>query len=307
MEWIVQMGFELAIYQVDELAGMYWYADLGPLHRPYVSAEAIAFRYLQHLASTRLHHIERIRTFSMHRLKRIAKPTLKQKTSFRRSFSFLDFAALEASATQSFAEGLSCVSPTPRPLSLQILPTCSLQWHQLFSFLAHLGLIPAPYHPLPYSMPALRYSLRMRPFLSVSLPEVLSYPEFSSRVSLQISERVVRDPSHQTDSRRNQIKNQASSILDFADQALKAARKDWEAISKARVEIAQCVGCDDWWRSSVKNILRACIMANITIATSKKAMSNAASGDLRDILKLELAKSNELYHAWWIVPRILAK
>lgn len=25
IEWIVQMGFELDIYQVDELAGMYWY------------------------------------------------------------------------------------------------------------------------------------------------------------------------------------------------------------------------------------------------------------------------------------------
>lgn len=24
MEWIVQMGFELNIYQADELAGMYW-------------------------------------------------------------------------------------------------------------------------------------------------------------------------------------------------------------------------------------------------------------------------------------------
>ena len=24
MEWIIQMGFELDIYQVDELAGMYW-------------------------------------------------------------------------------------------------------------------------------------------------------------------------------------------------------------------------------------------------------------------------------------------
>ena len=24
MEWIVQMGFELDIYQMDELAGMYW-------------------------------------------------------------------------------------------------------------------------------------------------------------------------------------------------------------------------------------------------------------------------------------------
>lgn len=98
MEWIVQMGFELDIYQVDELAGMYW--------------------YLQHLANNRLQHIERIRNFSTHRLKRIAKPTLKQKTLFRRSFSFLDFATLEASATQSFAKGLSCVSLTPRPLSL---------------------------------------------------------------------------------------------------------------------------------------------------------------------------------------------
>ena len=114
MEWIVQMGFELDIYQIDELAGMYWYAVLKPLHRPRIRAEAVFHRYLQHLASTRLQHIERIRTFSTHRLKRIAKPTLKQKSSFRRSFSFLDFAMLEASATQSFAEGLSCVSLTPR-------------------------------------------------------------------------------------------------------------------------------------------------------------------------------------------------
>lgn len=28
MEWIVQLGFELDVYQVDELAGMYWYAVL---------------------------------------------------------------------------------------------------------------------------------------------------------------------------------------------------------------------------------------------------------------------------------------
>lgn len=114
----MQMGFELDIYQADELAGMYWYTEWKLLRRLCVRAEAHIHRYLQHLASTRLQHIERIRTFSTHRLKRIPKPTLKQKISFRRSFSFLDFATLEASATQSFAEGLSCVSLTPRPLSL---------------------------------------------------------------------------------------------------------------------------------------------------------------------------------------------
>ena len=33
--------------------------------------------------------------------------------AFRRSFSFLDFAMLEASATLSFADGLSCVGCLP--------------------------------------------------------------------------------------------------------------------------------------------------------------------------------------------------
>ena len=147
----------------------------------------------------------------------------------------------------------------------------------------------------------------MRPFLSVSLPEMPSYPEFVSRVSLHSLERDAGNPSQQTASRKNQSKDQASSILDFADNALKAAKKDWEAISKAKAETAQCVGCEDWWRTSVKNVVRACITANIMIATSKKAVANAVSKDAPNVLKVEMAKSNELYHTWWVVPRILEK
>ena len=113
--------------------------------------------------------------------------------------------------------------------------------------------------------------------------------------------------SYQTFSRSNEIRDQSSSILDFADQTLKAARRDWEAISKAKAETARCVGCEDWWRTSMKNVIRACITANIMIATLKKAISNAASEDAQDFPIVELAKSNELYHAWWIVPRILAQ
>ena len=147
----------------------------------------------------------------------------------------------------------------------------------------------------------------MRPFLSVSLPEVPSYSEFTACVCLQNPKRNAEDSSHQTFPRKIETKGQAFSILDFADQALKAARRDWEAISKTKAETAQCVGCEDWWRTSIKNIVRACIMANIMVATSKKAMSNAASKDAQDMLTVELAKSNELYHPWWTVPRILAK
>ena len=41
MEWIVQMGFELDLYQVDELAGMYWYTAPSTLRKPYVGAKVI--------------------------------------------------------------------------------------------------------------------------------------------------------------------------------------------------------------------------------------------------------------------------
>ena len=147
----------------------------------------------------------------------------------------------------------------------------------------------------------------MRPFLQVSLPEVPSYPEFASRVSINTPGTTAVDRSYQTPSRNNEANDQASSILDFADQALRTARKDWEAISKAKAETARCVGCEDWWRISVKNVVRACITSNIMIATSKKAMSNVAFVDVRDTLKVEVLKSYELYHAWWMVPRISIK
>ena len=72
-------------------------------------ADYCVARYLQYLISTRIQHLERIRTFTTRRLTRISESTLDEKAAFRRSFSFLDFAILEASATLSFADGLSCV------------------------------------------------------------------------------------------------------------------------------------------------------------------------------------------------------
>lgn len=262
IEWIVQMGFELDIYQVDELAGMYW--------------------YLQHVTSTRIQHLERIRSFAIRRIKYIAKSTIEEKTAYSRSLSFLDFAVLEASATQAFADGLSC----------------------LFSFLAHVGVIPAPYHALPYSTPSQRYTLRMRPFRSLSLPEVPSYSEFASLVSLRTPEMANAENGQPVPASDAEINAQAFSILNVADQALKVARREWEAVSKAKAETARCVPCEDWWRASVKNVLRACITANIVVATAKKALTSAGSKSARDMLKVDIGESGKGYHAWWIVPKM---
>lgn len=99
----------------------------------------------------------------------------------------------------------------------------------------------------------------------------------------------------------------ALSILDSADQALRVAKKDWEAISKAKAEVARCVGCEDWWRTGVKDVLRACIAANIAVATARKAVTNAGTRSVKDVLKAEMVESGKGYHAWWIIPRISAK
>lgn len=52
----------------------------------------------------------------------------QQSEAYRRSFSFLDFAMLEASATQLFGEGLSCVSSPiqPQQIPIDMLPFAAL-------------------------------------------------------------------------------------------------------------------------------------------------------------------------------------
>ncbi|KAI9787913.1 MAG: hypothetical protein M1835_002590 [Candelina submexicana] len=110
MQWVLQMGFELEVYQPDELAGMYW--------------------YLQNLTQVRIHHLERIRGFVTRKFKR-NRNDLKNKEAFIKALSFLNLSMLEATATQEFADALAylytlltrldLVSIPPRPYSTDIL------------------------------------------------------------------------------------------------------------------------------------------------------------------------------------------
>ncbi|KAI9752782.1 MAG: hypothetical protein M4579_005488 [Chaenotheca gracillima] len=144
MEWVIQLGFELEIYQPDELAGMYW--------------------YLQYISQTRVGHLERMRGFvnrkfsavkKSHLARKVMDPTLKELEleAFTRTLSFLNFQMLEATAIHDFADTLSCI----------------------YTSLARLGLIPS--QPQPYSTDKLQYELRMRPFLHISLPEFIPYEQ----------------------------------------------------------------------------------------------------------------------------------
>lgn len=140
MEWIVQLGFELEVYQPDELAGMYW--------------------YLSYLARIRAGHVERIKAFVVRTLNELrgrpAQFNSAREAQVTRSLSFLRATLLDAAVTWELADALST----------------------LYTLLYdRLKLLSPP--PRPYSTDELRYEIRMRPFIPIELPELPTYAEFS--------------------------------------------------------------------------------------------------------------------------------
>ncbi|KAG8419055.1 N-alpha-acetyltransferase, non-catalitic subunit [Metarhizium acridum] len=92
MEAIVQIGFELEVYQADELAGMYW--------------------YLNYLAKSRLQHTERIKTFVVRQATTFRSlPTLdpSQEAQLQRSLAYTRLSLLQAAVTWELSDALSCI------------------------------------------------------------------------------------------------------------------------------------------------------------------------------------------------------
>lgn len=140
MEWIVQLGFELEVYQADEFAGMYW--------------------YLNYLAKWRLQHTERIQQFIKQRVDEAREssqvPDIAAIRQLERSEAFIRLSMLDAIVTWELSDALSC----------------------LYTVLARLGLVKAP--PRPYSNNELRYELRMRPFAPIGLPALPTFDVFTA-------------------------------------------------------------------------------------------------------------------------------
>ncbi|RYP51636.1 hypothetical protein DL768_003034 [Monosporascus sp. mg162] len=145
MEWIVQLGFELAIYQPDELAGMYW--------------------YLNYLAKMRAQHGDRIKAFTSRALsqgRQAGGYTAARDREYMHSLSYIRATMLDAACTWEFADGLCC----------------------LYTTLQRLGLVrPFGPEPRPYSDDERRYRIRMRPFAAIALPQLPTFDEFTRAAS----------------------------------------------------------------------------------------------------------------------------
>ena len=176
------------------------------------------------------------------------------------------------SATATFSEALSC----------------------LYYALQLLDLLPQR-NDSPYSEPAFRHALRMRPFLPISIPTVPPANFFPDELSSILPSNLLKSPS----STKKYI---ATALLKRADDCILAARGTWDAVSKADANTAQCVGCEVKWRARMKNILRSVIAAGISVAGVKKWVHD---GMKNGEVKIEVLIGDKTYHEWWVIPKVI--
>ncbi|KXJ96541.1 Mak10 subunit, NatC N-terminal acetyltransferase-domain-containing protein [Microdochium bolleyi] len=324
MEWIVQLGFELDVYQSDELAGMYW--------------------YLNYLAKERQHHVERIRTFvdraffeggGVKDFNRIQDPPLGSAAhdqgselkpgklsaakflEFKCSLDFMRVTTLDAACTWEFADGLCCLYGVLARLNLLPLPGFSSTpgtappTSTSTSEPEQAGRPPSQQaapaagssrYQRPYSDDAHRYEIRMKPFASIGHPRLPTFEEFQ-RATTQPDEDAYR-------------------VLHYAETAISGARKGFEALSKmsdVQSFSAGGEGCHARWTSNAKACLRAAIAAGVAVGVLRKALDSAGGGggggskvgkevlpDLTRTLRVELPPPEKRYHDWWIVPKLMS-
>lgn len=194
MRQILQLSFELDLCAPEEMAGLYW--------------------YLGHICQTHLQHLRRVGMF-----------VDRDKESWTRQQK------LQRKKPRSLKKaGDITVSPFQRTLANLQLQTTHLQaisalattLQLLFVLLSRHSLLPSssavssqsvgkmsPATPT-YSAPHLRYELRMKPFLPISLPEIVNYTTFKSESECE----------DETD----------ADVLDRAERAADAAKKAWEEV-----------------------------------------------------------------------------
>ena len=276
LEQIIQLGFELTIYAIDEIPKMYW--------------------YLSHICTTHLSHLDRISFFVEHEGR--SRSNFPVPVGHEPSNPVVEHEAKVHEATQNLDRQFVLVRATD---------SLARALHLLYTVLDRRSALQKPSRP--YSSDRLRYELRIRPFLSLSIPEPVSYEDFERESSLV----------HVSD----------SELLDSASRAVISARKWWEevlatkwlddSIQAAAPPKDSGTPLQAQWVSGIKNTIRACIGTSIAIATLKKKVDESPSDNLKEKqgtankaaaaidVKVEIPMPGEkgCWHDWWIVPKIL--
>ena len=170
-----------------------------------------------------------------------------------------------------------------------------------------MGLIPAPYRNVGYADGEQRFSERVEYFWRVDDPPRPIFEDFLARVALRATPD--DNPLVAKVLYRTSTKHQALGILELAGRKSQMAKEAWQNIAKWSAMKAQSRHCDDKRVNDVRNVMKACITANMRIADFKKTLKNIDDSnikDLKDYLKVDLPTAEAAHHKWWLVPQAVA-
>ncbi|KAL5121539.1 N-alpha-acetyltransferase, non-catalitic subunit [Pleosporales sp. CAS-2024a] len=168
-----------------------------------------------------------------------------------------------------------------------------------YMILLYLGLVPIPRRP--FSTEALRYELRMKPFLSLQPPEVPPFEDFMEHTQPY-------GPYACPSARLNTELHQSNSELwTDIDMSLKGAKDAFAEYKKLGAVAAKAQGVEKEWTKDVQSVLASCIALGVAVAGIKDAvMEQGGDGKKKPGVKVDVPASGagKRYAEGWVIVKV---
>ncbi len=177
----------------------------------------------------------------------------------------------------------------------------SLALARFYIILLYLDLVPTPRRPAAGE--ALRYELRMKPFLALQPPEAPPFEDFKAHTQ-PFGEYSAPDISFY-----NELQHPQSELWSEIEHALKTAKEAFAELKGLGAQTAKAEGSQQPWVKDVQSALASCIALGVAVAGVKDAVAkrkgDVGKGELGIRLEIPEAGSGKRYAEGWVVVKVL--
>ncbi|KAF2118729.1 amino-acid N-acetyltransferas-like protein subunit Mak10 [Lophiotrema nucula] len=260
IEKVVLLGFEQDIYLHDEFAGMYLFLS------------SVTGRRRDLLTTIKAHFDDRKRMF-------LSQNTPEALTNAQET----DDGTRYISSLLHDASGISALSSA---LS------------KFYTKLNYLNLLPRPTRP--FSTEDLRYELRMKPFLTLTPPEVYPFADFAAQVQPYAPPFFDSPPPSFSEALRT-----PESWLEIED-SVKRAKEEFSAVKKLGAKAAKSDSVAISWVKDVQGVLASCVALGVAVAGVKAAVEEGEEGrELGIRFEIPGIGIGKRYAEGWVVGKVV--
>jgi hypothetical protein len=156
----------------------------------------------------------------------------------------------------------------------------------------YLGLIAVPKRP--FSSEAMRYELRMKPFLALSPPLVQPFEEFAAQVH----------PYGAYDAPSGEfwrdVRDGESGLWKSIDEHVRGAKVAFAGVKKGGAGVVRAGGVAEAWERDVKGLGASCVAVGVAVAGVKSAV-----GELGIRIEVPEMESGKRYAEGWVVGKVV--